>query len=40
MVNEIANFVETQKKSSDEISASMKGFSEMVENNAASAKEK
>ncbi len=39
MVNEIVNFVETQKKSADEISASIKKISEMVENNAASAEE-
>ncbi len=39
MVSEIVNFVETQKNSSDEISASIRKISEMVENNAASAEE-
>lgn len=39
MVNEIVNFVETQKNSADDISASIKEISEMVENNAASAEE-
>lgn len=39
MVNEIVNFVETQKNSADEISVSIKKISEMVENNAASAEE-
>ncbi len=39
MVNEIVNFVETQKNSADEISVSIKKISEMIENNAASAEE-
>ncbi|MCM1102436.1 MAG: methyl-accepting chemotaxis protein [Clostridium sp.] len=39
MVNEIVNFVETQKNSADEISASINKISEMVENNAAGAEE-
>lgn len=39
MVDEIVNFVETQKNSAGEISASINKISEMVENNAASAKE-
>lgn len=39
MVNEIANFVETQKNSANEISASLGKISAMVENNAASAEE-
>ena len=39
IVGEIVNFVETQKNSSDEISASIKKISEMVEDNAASAGE-
>ncbi len=39
MVNEIVSFVETQKNSAGEISASIKKISEMVENNAASAEE-
>ncbi len=39
MVNEIVNFVETQKNSACEISESLKQISEMVENNAASAEE-
>ena len=39
IVGEIVNFVETQKNSADEISASIKKMSEMVEDNAASAEE-
>lgn len=39
MVGEIVNFVETQKNSADEISASIKKISEMVEDNAACAEE-
>ncbi|MDE7417768.1 MAG: hypothetical protein K2N44_15935 [Lachnospiraceae bacterium] len=39
MVDEIVNFVETQKNSADEISISIRKISEMVGNNAASAKE-
>ena len=39
MVDEIVNFVETQKNSAGEISANIKKISEMVENNAASAEE-
>lgn len=39
MVDEIVNFVETQKNSTDEISASIKRISEMIENNAANAEE-
>ena len=39
MVDEIVNFVETQKNSADGISANINKISEMVENNAASAEE-
>lgn len=39
IVGEIVNYVETQKNSSDEISANIKKISEMVEDNAASAEE-
>ena len=39
MVDEIVNFVETQKNSADEISISIRKISEMVENNAATARE-
>ena len=39
IVNEIVSFVETQKDSADEISVSITKISEMVEDNAASAKE-
>ena len=39
MVDEIVNFVETQKNSADGISESLRKISEMVENNAASAEE-
>ncbi len=39
IVSEIVNFVETQKKSAEEVSASIKKVSEMVEDNAASAEE-
>ena len=39
MVDEIVNFVKTQKNSADEISVSIRKISEMVENNVASAEE-
>ena len=39
MVDEIVNFVETQKSSADEILASIRSISGMVESNAASAQE-
>ncbi len=39
IVGEIVNFVETQKNSADEISASIRKISDMVEDNAASAEE-
>ncbi len=39
MVDEIVSFVETQKNSAKEISANINKISEMVENNAANAKE-
>lgn len=39
MVNEIVNYVETQKESANEISVSLYDISEIVENNAASAEE-
>ena len=39
MVEKIVSFVETQKNSADEISASLNKISEMVESNAASAEE-
>lgn len=39
MINEIVNYVETQKGSADEISVNLKDISVMVENNAASAQE-
>ncbi len=39
MVDEIVNFVKTQKNSADGISESLRKISEMVENNAASAEE-
>lgn len=39
MVSEIVAFVETQKESSEEVSASLRNISEMVESNAAAAQE-
>ena len=39
MVDEIVNFVDTQKNSADEILANIRSISGLVENNAASAEE-